>query len=99
MRAGADGRQRVSAGVVMIKSPGKSFAPVDRQIELEPVAGARRRIRPGGVLDQRRCSADVYPVFPSRQDARGVVKKPRKLGERDRTLVIEVTGGMTFVQN
>ena len=98
MRAGADRHQRVSASVVMIESSGKPFAFVDRQIELELVAGARRRIWPDGVLDQRTAVAEVDPAFPSRQDTRGAVEKPRKLGERDRSLVIEAAGRMTFMQ-
>ena len=49
MRGNADRYQRVNAGIVMIEASCKPFAFVDRQIELEFVAGARRRIRPDGV--------------------------------------------------
>src|SRR5216684_7790780 len=98
MRAGVDRHQRVSAGVVMVESSDKPFAFVDGQIELELVAGARRRIRPDGVRDQRTGVAEVDSASPSRQDTRGAVEKPRKLGERDRSLVIEAAGRMTFTQ-
>src|SRR5580704_2783062 len=94
MRGNANRYQRVSAGVVMIEASCKSFAFVDRQIELELVAPARRWIRPGGVT----AVVEVDLAVRSRQDARGAVEKPRKVGERDRSLVIKAAGRMTFTQ-
>src|SRR3984893_10557594 len=94
MRGNADRYQRVSAGIVMIEASCKSFAFVDRQIELELVTGARRRIRPDGVA----AVVEVELVVRSRQDAYGAVEKPRKLRERDRSLVIKSAGRMTFTQ-
>src|SRR5208282_5118349 len=94
MRGNADRYQRVIAGIVMIEASCKSFAFVDCQIELEFVAGARRWIRPDGVA----AVVEVELVVRSRQDARGAVEKPRKLGERNRSLVIKAANRMTFPQ-
>src|SRR4029077_16239726 len=98
MRAGTDRRQRVSVSVVMIKSSRKPFAFVDSQIELELVAGTSRRIWPDRVPERRTAAAGAVPAFPSRQNTRGVVEKLRKLGERDRSMVIERADGVTSVQ-
>jgi len=81
----------------MIEPSGKPFAFVDAQIELELVAGARRRIRPDGVGDHRTGLAEV-PATPGRQNARGDVEKPRDLGQCDRPLVIEATRRTTLPQ-
>src|SRR5215475_2277116 len=98
MRAGADRHQRVSASIVVIESSGKPCAFVDGQIELELVAGARRRVRPDGVGDHRAAMTVVDPTSPCRPDTRGLIEKSRKLGERDRLLVIEAAGRMSFMQ-
>jgi hypothetical protein len=66
----------------------KSLACVDRQIELELVAGARRRIRPDGVP----AVIEVELGIRYRYDARGAVEELRKFGERDRFPVIEASG-------
>src|ERR1700730_3752208 len=94
MRGNANRYQRVSVGVVMIETSGKPFAFVDRQIELELVACARRRIRPDGVA----VVVEVELVVRSRQDARGAVEKPRKLSDRNRSLAIKGAHRMTFPQ-
>src|SRR6478736_2837230 len=94
MHGNADRGQRVSAGVVMIEASRKSLACVDRQIELELVAGARRRIRPDGVT----AVIEVELGVRYRYDARGTAEELRKFGERDRFLVIEATGRMTLPQ-
>src|SRR5262249_51988402 len=48
--------------------------------------------------DLRAATAEVDSAAKSRLDARGAVEKPRKLGERDRSLVIEGARRMTFTQ-
>src|SRR6266446_10724793 len=98
MRADADRHQRVSTGVVMIESSCEPFAFVNGQIELELVATAPRRIRPDRVRDHRTAVAKVEPASPSRLNTRGAVEKVRKLGERDRSLVVEAARRMTFTQ-
>src|SRR5262249_58691198 len=98
MGADGDRHQRVSTGVVMIESSCEPFACVDGQIELELVAAASRRIGPHRVRDLRAAVAEVDPAAKSRLDARGAVEKPRKLGECDRSLVIEGARRMTFTQ-
>src|SRR6476659_2967411 len=98
MRADADRHQRVSVRVVMIESAYQSFAVVDGEIELELPAAASRRIRPGGVTDHRGAVAEIERAAPFRLDARGAVEKPRKLGERDRPLVIEAARRTPFTQ-
>src|SRR4029077_2948194 len=106
MHGNADRRQRVSAGVVMIEASRKSLACVDRQIELELVAGARRRIRPDGAtavveVDARGRSPPVGGGSAGvlyRYAARGAAEELRKFGERDRLLVIEAPGRMTLPQ-
>src|SRR5882762_10985240 len=94
MHGNADRRQRVSAGVVMIEASRKSLACVDRQIELELVAGARRRIRPDGVT----AVVEVELGVRYRYHTRGAAEELRKFGERDRLLVIEAAGRMTLPQ-
>src|SRR5262249_57825101 len=84
--------------VVVIGSPCQPFAWVDGQIELALVAAASRRIRPHRVRDHRAAGAEVGAAAKSRLDARGAVEKPRKLGECDRSPVIEGARGMTFTQ-
>src|SRR5262245_16919884 len=96
--AGADRHQSVSAGVVMIKSAGKAFAFVDGEVEFERVAGTRRRIWSCGVCDFRSAGAVVDAACPSREDVRGAIEKPRKLDERDRSLIVEMAGRVTFTQ-
>src|SRR5262245_35250709 len=80
----------------MIDSSGKPVAFVDGQIELELVTGPRGRIWPDRIRD--RWTA-VDAASPFRLHTRGVFKKPRKLGNRDRSLVIKVAGGMTLMQD
>src|SRR4029077_10871934 len=70
------------------------FAYVDGQIELELVAGTRRRIWSDGVI----AVVEVELGFRSRQDAGCAVEKPRKLGERDWSLVIKAARRMTLPQ-
>src|SRR5262245_19791050 len=82
----------------MIESSYKPLAFVDGQIELEFVTAAPRRIRPEGISNHRAGVANVEPVSHPGVDARGTVEKPRKLGERNRPLVIETTRRMTFTQ-
>src|SRR5882757_2764339 len=94
----ADWHQRVPVGVVMIEPAFKSLAIGDRQIELELVGAACRRIGPRGVFDVRTAIAKVDLAFPFRLDACGAAEKPRKLGERDWPLVVEVARRMTFMQ-
>src|SRR5262249_13476925 len=97
---GADGDryQRVSTGVVMIEASREPLACVDGQLELELVAAAPGRIGPHRVRDLRAAIAEVDPAAESRLDARGAVEKARKLGERDRSLVIEGARRMTCTQ-
>jgi hypothetical protein len=63
-RAYADRSQRVGAGVVVIESSRKPFTLVGREIELELVACAPRRIRPGGIVDHRSVAAEIETAFP-----------------------------------
>src|SRR5262245_25752366 len=95
---GADRHQSVSAGVVMIKPAGKAFAFIDGEVELERVAGTRRRIWSCGVCDLRSAGAEVDAACPSREDVRRAGEKLRKLGERDRSRIVEMAGRMTFTQ-
>ncbi len=98
MRGDADRHQRVCAGVVMIetRAPARRICrPPDRA---RARSSARRRIRPGGVVDHRTASPSSASLFDRRQDARGAVEKSRKLGERDRPLVVEVARRMPFPQ-
>ena len=81
-----DLHQRMNAGIVMIEASRKALAFVSRQIEFELIGGARRGIGP----DRMAAVVEVGARLRDRQDARGAVKKLRKLGERDRVLVIEV---------
>src|SRR5215469_11418786 len=78
----------------MIEASRKSLACVDRQIELELVAGARRRIR----FDGATAVVEVELGVRHRYDARGAAEELRKLGERDRLPVIKATGRMTLPQ-
>src|SRR5262249_10008289 len=98
MGADGDRYQRVSAGVVMIEYSCEPFACVDGPLELELVAAAPGRIGPHRVRALRAAVAEVDPAAKSRLDARGAVEKPRKLGECDRSLVIEGARRMTFTQ-
>src|SRR5215471_7840013 len=94
----ADRHQRVSISVVVIESSWKSFAFVDGKIKLKLVAPTPRRIWPDRVGEHRTTAAGVERCFRSRLDARGAVEKSRKLGERDRSLVIKATRRMAFTQ-
>src|ERR1700747_732039 len=94
MHGNADRRQRVSGSVVMIEAARKSLACVTRKIELELVAGARRRIRPDGATAVVEAGLGVR----YRYDARGAAEELRKFGESDRLLIIEATGRMTLPQ-
>src|SRR5262249_62236312 len=87
-----------SSGVGMIESSCEPFACVDGKIELELVAAAAGRIGAHSVRDLRAAIAEVDPATESRLDARGAVEKARKLGERDRSLVIEGARRMTCAQ-
>src|SRR5262249_30760408 len=87
-----------SSGVGMIESSCEPFACVDGQIELELVAAAPGRIGPHRIRDLRAATAEVDPAAESRLDARGTVEKARKLGERDRSMVIDGARRMTFTQ-
>src|ERR1700730_15383878 len=99
MRAHPDRHQRVRAGVVMIESSCEPVAFVHGQIEVELPAAASRRIGPRGIRDHRTVvAAEIDPASKSRLDTRGAVEKPRKLGERDRALVIKAARRMTFTQ-
>src|ERR1700730_2443044 len=96
MRGHANWHQRGSVGVVMIEAAGKSFALGAGQRELEFVSTAARWIRPAGVPNLGTAVEKV--ALPFQPDTRGAVEKPRKLGERDRLLVIEAARRMTFTQ-
>src|ERR1700733_9480451 len=96
MRAYLDRHQRVPVGVVMIETAFEPFAIGDGEIELELVGASPGRIWPGGVGDHRGDVAKVERALPFRLDPRGAVEKSRKLGERDRLLIVEVTRRMTF---
>ena len=82
----------------MIEAARKPFAIGDGQIELELVGAAAGRIGPGGVCRPSGRRRRGRPAFPFRLDPRGAVEKPRKLGERDRMLVVEVARRMTLAQ-
>src|SRR5690242_7137853 len=86
----------------MVEPPIEAVAFVDRQIKLEFVARARRRIRPDRVLDDRAggtdAVADVGFTLPFRQHTHAALEKPRKLGQDYRPLIVEAARRMAFTQ-
>jgi hypothetical protein len=78
-------------GVIMIEPPRQSFAFIDDKIKLKLVGGPSRGIRSRRVFALRAVFAEFFKLAaPSRLDTRGAIEELRKLGERDRSLVVEV---------
>src|SRR5579875_2183656 len=94
MHGNSDRDQGMRASIIMIEAPCKSFTSADRQIELELVARACRRIGPDGMAAVIKGGVSVR----CRENTRGAVEEPGELGKSDRVMVIKAARRMTSPQ-
>ena len=96
--ADADRNERVSGGIIVVEPAPESFTLVHREIELEFVTGAGRRVGPGGIVHHGTAAAIVDRAAPLRLHPRRTIEEMRELFQRDRFLVVEAPGRVTFTQ-